>query len=226
MRWLCVMGMALGMGTLGLAQDRMPKIPEDKLTEAQRKASEERRAEQKSRAEACKDPRMDAAKCTPEFFEVHGPMVALLRSPGVMSASNPLINYVEFKTSLPPRIKELVILIAAREWSQQYVWNSHYKSAMNQGLNPETAKAVAEGRRPTGMTEDEEATYDFCAELHKNRGVSDATYGRALSRFKEEGIIDMVSVDAAYSYLSMVMNVARTPLPKNASAPPLPVLPN
>lgn len=207
-------------------QDRMPKIPDENLTPAQQKAVEQRRADQQARTEACHDPKMDAAKCTAEYFDIHGPMVPLLRSPDVMVAVNSMGNYLEFKTALSPKIRELVILLAAREWTQQYVWNSHYKSAMNQSLNPEIVKALADGRRPRGMSDQEESAYEFCDELHKNRSVSDATYARALTNFGEQGIIDMISTDGFYSLLSMVMNVARTPLPKSASAPPLPVLPH
>src|ERR1700722_5023743 len=222
--WIFAWALALVLPALG--QDRMPKIPTEKLTPAQQKAIEQRRADQQARSEACHDPKMDPAKCTAEYYDIHGPMVALLRSPDVMVAVNSMGNYLEFKTALPPKIRELVILLVAREWSQQYVWNSHYKSATNQSLNPEIVKAVSDGRRPREMSDQEESAFEFCDELHKNRSVSDATYARALSNFGEQGIIDIISTDGFYSLLSMVMNVARTPLPKSASAPPLMALPD
>jgi len=204
----------------------MPKIPPDKLTEAQKKAVEDRDAAQKVvRAEACRDPKMDQAKCTPDYFDVHGPMVPLLRSPEVMVAANAMDNYLEFRSILPPDVREFVILVAAREWTQQYVWNSHYTNAIRHGLSLEIVNALAEGRRPTGMSDNEEAAYDFCDELHRNHSVSDSTYARALAKFNEQGIIEVVSIYGCYSYLSMVMNVARTPLPKSASAPPLSTVP-
>jgi 4-carboxymuconolactone decarboxylase len=224
-RWLALLCLAMTVATVAAAQDRMPKIPLDKLTDAQQKAIAQRRAEQQPRMEACNDPKMDAAKCTPEFFDLHGPMVPLLRSPEVMLAANAMTNYLEFKTALPPEIRELVILLAAREWSQQYVWNSHYKTSINDGLSPAKATAISEGRRPSDMSDEEEAAYNFCDELHKTHGVSDSTYARTASKFGEQGVIDIVSTDGFYSYLSMVMNVARTPLPKTASAPPLAALP-
>jgi 4-carboxymuconolactone decarboxylase len=225
MTWSCLFCLAISLAVPAIAQDRMPKIPPDKLTEAQKKAADDFRGEQQARSEACRDPKMDQAKCTPAYFDVHGPMVPLLRSPEVMIAANAMDNYLEFKTVLPPELREFVILIAAREWTQQYVWNSHYTSAIKNGLNPEIVKAVAEGRRPAGMSDNEEAVYDFCDELHRNHSVSDLTYARALAKFGEQGIIDIVSADGYYSFLSMVMNVARTPLPKSASAPALAALP-
>jgi 4-carboxymuconolactone decarboxylase len=84
---------------------------------------------------------------------------------------------------------------------------------------------VAEGRRPAGMSDDEEIVYEFCDELHRNHSVSDTTYAKALSKFGEQGIIDIVSVDGCYTFLSMVMNVARTPRPQRASAPALSAFP-
>jgi 4-carboxymuconolactone decarboxylase len=221
-----VLGLSLALALPVCGQDRMPKIPREKLTPAQQKAIDQRRADQQARSEACRDPKMDPAKCTAEYFDIHGPMVPLLRSPDVMVAVNSMGNYLEFKTALPPKIRELVILLAAREWTQQYVWNSHFKSALNRGLEPEIIKAVSDGRRPNGMSDQEDAAYEFYYELHKNRSVSDATYARALANFGEQGIIDMISTDGFYSLLSMVMNVSRTPLPKSASAPPLVALPN
>jgi 4-carboxymuconolactone decarboxylase len=61
-------------------------------------------------------------------------------------------------------------------------------------LSPEIATAVAEGRRPSGMSADEELIYDFCVELFKNQSVSDATYAKSVARFGEQGTIDMVGV--------------------------------
>jgi len=221
MKHLSVICLILFLGAPVIAQDRMPMIPDDKMTDAQKKGMEVRRSQQEARAEACKTGVIDAAKCTPEYFGVHGPMVPLLRSPEVMVVANAMMNYLEYKTALPHNVRELVVLIVAREWTAQYLWNSHYATGLEQGLSPDLVKAIAEGRRPSKMTDEEEITYDFCQELHRNQSVSDATYARALAKFGEQGIIDMVSVDGVYSYMSKVMNVARTPAPKNAKAPPL-----
>ena len=225
MKWPWVLCLTLTFATPLFAQDRMPTIPDSKLTDVQKKAIDERAASQKARAEACREGNIDPAKCTADYYGIHGPMVPLLRSPDVMIAANSLLNYLEFKADLPAEIREMVILIAAREMNQQYVWNGHYATAAEKGVRPAILKALADGRRPEGMSSDEETVYDFCDELYRNHGVSDPTYARALARFGEQGIIDMVSVYGVYSYLSMVMNVARTPVPKNATAPPLPSLP-
>ena len=73
-------------------------------------------------------------------------------------------------------------------------------------------EAIAEGRRPVEMADDEAALHDFCLELLRHQCVSDTTYARAVDLFEEKGVIDTVGILGYYSLLAMVMNTARTPL--------------
>ncbi len=175
------------------AQDRMPPIPAAMMTDAQRKAVEEFAAARGS--------------------GVSGPFVPLLRSPEVLTRARALGDYLRFKSALPPRLSEFVILITARQWTQQYEWDAHYRLAVQAGLREEVARAVAEGRRPAGMAEEEEILYEFLGELYRTQSVSDTTYARAVARFGEQGVIDTLGLAGYYSFLAMVLNTARTPLP-------------
>ena len=187
---------SIALSASAAAQSRMPPIAQDKLTDAQKKAVAE----------------FEAARGT-----VSGPWAVILRSPEMMNRARSLSDYLRFNSSLPPRLSELVILITAREWTQQYEWNAHHPLAMKGGLSPEIAKAVAEGRRPEKMAADEAALYDFCIELHRHRSVSDATYARALAQFGEQGVVDAIGLSGWYTLVAMVLNTARTPLPADAA---------
>ena len=72
--------------------------------------------------------------------------------------------------------------------------------------------AIADGRLPASMADDEAVLYDFCTELYHTQGVSDATYSRMVSEFEEIGVIDTIGIMGYYSMLAMVLNTARTPL--------------
>jgi 4-carboxymuconolactone decarboxylase len=180
-------------------QDRMPPISFDNMTETQRKAA----------AELSSGPR----------GAVKGPFIPLLRSPEFMSRLQKMGEYLRFHSVLAPRLNEFVTLITARQWTQQYEWFAHYPLAQKAGLKMETVRAIAEGRRPAGMADDEEIIYDFCDELFRTRGVTDDTYQRAVRKFSEQGVIDLIGVNGYYAMLAMVLNVARTPLPDNTAAP-------
>ena len=178
------------------AQNRMPPIPDQEMTEAQKEAVEEFRAAR---------------------GEPGGPWAVILRSPELLNRLRGVSDYLRFNSSLPPRLSEFVILITAREWTQNYEWAAHHPLALEGGLSPEIAAAVADGRRPAGMVSDEEALYDFCTALHRDGRVSDATYARALAEFGEQGIVDMVGLSGYYTLIAMVLNTARTPLRPDAT---------
>lgn len=185
---------------------RMPEIPADKMTEAQKQTLVEF---QKVRG------------TTRGFF---GPYVALARSPEVLLHTVRLGYHLQFKSALPEKLKQFIIAITARQWTQQYMWNVHCPGAVRAGLSPTIANALLNGRRPAGMSEDEELVYDFCDELHRKQSVSDTTYAKALSRFGEEGIVDMIGLNAYYSFLAMVANVGRLPV-GSGTTPNLPGFP-
>jgi 4-carboxymuconolactone decarboxylase len=143
--------------------------------------------------------------------------VPLLRSPEVMSRARAMGDYLRYKSALPPRLSEFVILLTARRWTQQYEWNAHRALALQGGLRAEIVEAIADGRRPEKMAADEDTVYTFCDELAKTQGVSDATYGRAVAALGEQGVIDTLGLTGYYTMLAMVLNTARTPLPSGAT---------
>ena len=183
----------------------MPPLPDHAMTGEQRAAVEE-------------------FKAVRETTRFDGPFVPLLRSPELLSRTRNVGDYVRFKSVLPPRLSELVILITARHWTQQYEWAFHSEIAAQAGLSHEIISAVADGRRPAALAADEASVYEFCTELLWTHGVSDSTYADLRALYEEKGVIDTIGIIGYYSLLAMVMNTARTPLDDGIS-PPLPTIP-
>lgn len=188
-----VLAVALRLAAPASAQDRLPPIPPDQLTAAQKQAMQEFKAAR--------------------GVDVSGPFVPLLRSPEVMNRARAMGDYLRYKSTLPPRLSEFLILITAREWSQNYEWEAHARLALQAGVGQDTVTAIAAGRRPDALTPDEALLYELATELHHHKGVSDETYGRVLARFGEQGVIDAVGITGYYTFIAMVLNTARTPLP-------------
>jgi 4-carboxymuconolactone decarboxylase len=151
-----------------------------------------------------------------------GPFNAWLRSPELGMRLQAVGEQVRFKTSIPRRLNELAILITAREWTSQYEWHAHHALALKAGLDPKIAEAVAAGKRPADMKEDEAAVYDFCIQLHRAKKVDDASFKRVKALFGEQGVIDLIGVSGYYTAVSMTLNVAEVPVPDGK---PLPLKP-
>jgi 4-carboxymuconolactone decarboxylase len=188
------------LGVIGAgvrAQERMLPIAADKMTDAQKKAVADYKA---LRGTDMTGP----------------PWTVLLRVPAhVVPALQIRLHYLNGSV-LGPRLTEFAILIAARRWTNNWEWNAHSTAAASAGLKSDVMAAVAEGRRPDRMAEDEALVYDFSLELQDNQSVSDSTYARALDKFGEPGIVEMASIQGYYTYLAMVMSAARVTVPPNA----------
>jgi len=184
--------------------ERLPHIPPTQWTDEQRAVAE-------------------AIAAGPRG-ELRGPFIALLRSPGVAAPMQQLGEYLRYRSPVERRLAEMATLMAARHWTQQYEWNSHYQHAMKAGLSPAIAEAISEGRRPTGMAQDETLLYDMLTEALHNQSVSDVTYAAAVAFFGEQQMIDLLIITGYYAMLAMLLNVARKALPEGRS-PQLPPFP-
>jgi 4-carboxymuconolactone decarboxylase len=183
--------------------DRLPPLERAAMTEAQRKVADELAA----------GPRGG----------VKGPFIPLLRSPELMDRLQKVGEYLRFQSSLDPRISEFVMCVVSRQWTQQFEWAVHVPLALKAGVTSETIAALADGRRPAAMARDEALAYDFCTELERNHGVSDATYRQTVDHFGERGLLDLIGLIGYFATVSMVMNVAHTPAP--AGVAPLEAMP-
>jgi len=188
-----ILAVAVFHGGAVFAQDRMPPIPPEKMTDAQKKAVQDYK---QLRNQDLAGP----------------PWSVMLRVPDLVIPSLQLRLHNLNNSALTQKLTEFAILIAARQWTNNFEWNAHNPLATRAGLSAAVIAAVADGRRPDKMAEDEAALYDFCIELLHNQSVSDPTYARMLERFGEAGIVEAASLEGYYTYLSMIMNTARSPL--------------
>jgi 4-carboxymuconolactone decarboxylase len=184
---------------MGAEERRFRPLAESEMSEAQRKVH----------GEIAAGPRGG----------VRGPFNALLRSPELADRAQKLGEWVRFRSSIPEPLKELAILVTARYWNAQYEWHAHHAHAIKAGLDPRLAAELAQGKRPSGMSEQEAAVHDFCKELHEKKSVSDANYARVVKYFGETGAVDLIGVIGYYTLVSMILNVDRVPIPGGAPAP-------
>jgi 4-carboxymuconolactone decarboxylase len=176
------------------AEDRLPTIPPAQYTPDQ--------------AQAAAD--FEAVRKGPVF----GPFEPLMHSPQVMTLSRSMGDYLRYKSAIGNTMSELVILIIAREWTQDFEWWYHYPLALKAGISKEVADAIADGRRPVGMSADEDMVYNYATELIKNKRVAASTFQRVKDRFGTKGIVDLTGIAGYYTLLAMQLNSAQYKLPE------------
>jgi 4-carboxymuconolactone decarboxylase len=192
------------LGASAQAQERFSPLKLDQLT-----------AEQQQMATMLATPPRNSKLNT-------GPFNAYARSPDLGILLLEVSDFVRFKTSLPPRLSEFAILIAAQQWSQSYEWHAHYALAIKGGLDRQVLVDLAAGKRPQGMKEDEAALYDFCIEMYRDKKVSDASFKTARAAFGERGVMDVIGILGYYDLVSMALIAQNTTATPSGDEPELP----
>jgi len=188
--------------------ERMAPIPPEQWTPEQRQLAE--------------DVTSGARK------ELLGAFPTMIRSPDFLRPFYETGEYCRFHSPVDKRLLHMAALLTARSYTQHFEWDVHIRHARNVGLPDHIPEAIAEGRRPTNMSEEQEVIYDFATELRMNQSVCDSTYARAVEKFGEAGVIDILGNIGYYTALAMIMNVCRTPLavaPRFEEGRPLPLVP-
>src|SRR5687768_7302308 len=143
----------------------------------------------------------------------NGPFNVMLRAPLMGDFAQELGAQVRFNSTLPPPLREMAILMAARHWTSHYEWNAHKAAALSAGLDPAIVAAIAAGERPRSMQPNEAALHRFCSELLETKRVGDDTFAAMKTAFGEQGMAEVIFTLGYYSMVSMLLNVDEHPLP-------------
>lgn len=150
---------------------------------------------------------------------VGGPFGVLLHAPDYGDLAQKLGAHCRYRTAVPPRLSEFVILVLARLWRAQYEWYAHAPIAAKAGVSEKTIKDLQAGRAPKSAPKDERALYDFISELHKTKRVSDKTYGRVHALLGDAGMVELTGILGYYTLIAMTLDVFRVPLPDGEALP-------
>ncbi|RDH78277.1 carboxymuconolactone decarboxylase family protein [Mycolicibacterium moriokaense] len=153
--------------------------------------------------------------------ELIAPFVPLLRAPELMTRLQLVGEYLRFGSGLAAHLTELVVLIIARRWDQDYEWGHHVPLAREAGLGEDVIAAVRDGGTSTAHArtesitgpDDVRAVWRLVSELEYLRGVGDSTFDAAVAAVGDDGVVEVIATAGYYTTLAMTMNAARTPVP-------------
>ena len=90
-----------------------------------------------------------------------GPGSVMLNAPAAAQLALGLALYLRTDTSLEPRIRELAMLVAARENDCQFIWNAHAPPARRAGLRDEIVDALRDKKDLPNPAADEAAVVNL-----------------------------------------------------------------
>jgi 4-carboxymuconolactone decarboxylase len=150
--------------------------------------------------------------------DISGPLGVMMVSPALGDLAQKATAYSRFAgrdgfSSVPPKLNELAILVVAKHWSADYVWNAHHNAAVRLGVPAAVVEAIRVGKRPAAMEKDVEIIYDFATEFMATRALSDGSVNAAKQVLGgDRGVVDLVGTMGLYQISSMMVALDKTPV--------------
>ena len=145
---------------------------------------------------------------------VQGPLLVALHRPELAEKWQQFGEILRYRTSLPPRLSEIAILVTAERCGCQLEWHLHVGFARNAGVPQDIIDDIYGGRSPQNAKADDKAVYDFTAELHDLRRVRPETYQKILDRWGVIGTVELTALVGYYTMVAMTLNAHEFPLPE------------
>ncbi len=144
---------------------------------------------------------------------VPGPFRLWLHAPEIADHAQKLGAHVRYRTRLPPRLKELVILVTARHWRADFEWWAHEQEAVRAGLPPDIIAALAVGKEPEFTDPGERLAYEFATAYFATKRVPPALFEAAVDRFTYAGTVELAALLGYYSMVAATLNIFEYPAP-------------
>ena len=152
-----------------------------------------------------------------------GPGGIGLHSPELSRRNRPVNHYLRYEAGLGGRVRELAILVTARECDSQFEWAAHEAEARKEGVPDAVIEIVRHRRDIAGLAEEDAAIVALGREIFGDRRVSPATYARCLARFGRRKLVDLVALMGNYAATAALLCAFAMQLDEGV-VPPLPLL--
>jgi alkylhydroperoxidase family enzyme len=139
-----------------------------------------------------------------------GPAVNIFRTlanhPKLMKRWLVFANHILFKSTLPPRDRELVILRIGWRCRAEYEWGQHVIIGRAAGLSDEEIERIALGPDAPGWSPFEAALLRASDELYEDSMVGEETWSALSELYSTEQLMDVVFTIGQYALVSMALN--------------------
>src|SRR2546421_8829864 len=130
-----------------------------------------------------------------------GPLRAALHRPELADKWQQLGELLRYRTSLPPHISEIAVLVTARRWNSQVEWHMHAIAAANAGIAADVIEDIKQHRRPVKAGAEALAVDDYAVELTETGTGTQATSDAARPPWKDGAADEPTTSSGHYSIL-------------------------
>jgi 4-carboxymuconolactone decarboxylase len=130
---------------------------------------------------------------------LQGPAGIQLYSPKTAAACSGLNRYLRFEAGFTPRVREVAILITAREMDSQFEWVAHEPEALKEGVPQKVIDVIKYRRSTEGLDETDAVIIELGRELWRDHKVKSETFKKLQSLFGSTQLVELVMLMGNYA---------------------------
>jgi 4-carboxymuconolactone decarboxylase len=127
------------------------------------------------------------------------------------------------ESSLSANVRELGMLVTAREMDCQFIWHAHAANGRKAGLSDNLVDSLREKVELAGLSDQESAVVDYGREFFRTHKVTQGTFDKALAQFGVRGLTELTNLMGYYSSLAFNINAFEVVPPAGGPEKLLPV---
>ena len=134
---------------------------------------------------------------------------AMLHSPEAAGFLTSMGAELRFKSAIPGDLKELAIIVVAREWGSDIEWTAHAALAAKAGVSAEVIEAIRTGKSDVALSEPQRIVVTFMQQLSREKRLSDANFAAAQKLLGTRGVVDLTLTCSYYTAINMAQQALK-----------------
>ncbi len=134
---------------------------------------------------------------------------ALLHSPQAAGYLTSMGATLRFQSSMSDDLKELAIILVAREWDSGIEWTGHAVAAANAGVSAEAIEGIRTWQAPDCLEGQQAAIARFVQQMIREKDVSDENFSAVHEFLGDRGVVDLTMTVSYYSALALAQIALR-----------------
>jgi 4-carboxymuconolactone decarboxylase len=130
---------------------------------------------------------------------LQGPAGVGLYSPKTAAHLTAVNRYLRFEAGIPPRVRELAILVTAREMDSQFEWVAHEPEALKEGVPQAAIDAIKHRGSLAGLDPTDALVIRLGREIWRDHKVASSTFADAKAAFGPHRLVDLVMLMGNYA---------------------------
>jgi 4-carboxymuconolactone decarboxylase len=130
---------------------------------------------------------------------LQGPAGIQLYTPKTAAHSSALNHYLRFEAGFTPHVREVAILITAREMDSQFEWVAHEPEALKEGVPQKVIDVIKYRRSTEGLDETDALIIELGREIWRDHKVKPETFAKLRAIFGPTKLVELVMLMGNYA---------------------------